>query len=354
MKRVFKRIITILICIVLVVTATAAVLFRNELRTLSSLKKVDDYGMFQISYYGDYGFDDFLEVGAKSDEDIEKFVTKRLLKGLPIDLGVTGDGCTAFVTYNDDNEFIYGRNFDFDYAPSLQLFTKPDNGYASVATVNLSFAGYDEKHLPDGLGIDSFLVLAAPYLPFDGMNEKGVAMALLAVPEADGGFDPDKITLNTTTAIRLVLDKAASVDEAVSLLQKYNIYFSGGIECHYLIADASGKSVIIEYYDGAMQTVETKEDFQIASNFIAYNDLKIGEGATEFARYDAVMAAIEGNGNRLSNTQALSLLAEVGGRAGDTDRLQWSALYNLTTGETKLFAHRNTENIISSKLTLSK
>lgn len=110
--------------------------------------------------------------------------------------------------------------------------------------------------------------------------------------------------------------------------------------------------MIVEYYDGAMQTVETKEDFQIASNFIAYNDL--GEGATEFERYDAVMAAIEGNGNRLSNTQALSLLAEVGGRAGDTDRLQWSALYNLTTGETKLFAHRNTENIISSRLILSK
>ena len=51
---------------------------------LSSLKKVDNYGMYQMTYYGDYGFDEFLKVGAESDADIEAFVTRRLLKGLPI------------------------------------------------------------------------------------------------------------------------------------------------------------------------------------------------------------------------------------------------------------------------------
>lgn len=30
----------------------------------------------------------------------------------------------------------------------------------------------------------------------------------------------------TTTTIRLILDKAASVDEAIQLLNNYNIYFS--------------------------------------------------------------------------------------------------------------------------------
>ena len=86
--------------------------------------------------------------------------------------------------------------------------------------------------------------IASPFLPFDGMNEKGVAIALLAVPEAEPPYDSNKITLNTTTAIRLVLDYAATVEEAVELLRNYNIYFSGDVECHYLIADASGQSVI--------------------------------------------------------------------------------------------------------------
>ena len=219
--------------VLLIILIAVLILFGNELRSLMSLKKIDNYGMYQMTYYGDYGFDDFLEVGASNDADIETFVTKRLLKGLPIDLGVTGDGCTAFVVKNGNGNILFGRNFDFTYAPSLQLYTTPDNGYASVSTVNLAFAGYSENNLPDGSFFDCFLTLAAPFLPFDGMNEKGLAIALLAVPEADVPYDPDKITLNTTTAIRLVLDKAATVEEAVDLLKQYNIYFSGGIECHY-------------------------------------------------------------------------------------------------------------------------
>lgn len=59
----------------------AVALFWNELRILFSLEKLDDYGAYQMTYYGDYGFDEFLEVGASSDKDIEEFVTKRLLKG---------------------------------------------------------------------------------------------------------------------------------------------------------------------------------------------------------------------------------------------------------------------------------
>ena len=296
----------------------------NELRSLMSLKKIDNYGMYQMTYYGDYGFDDFLEVGASNDADIETFVTKRLLKGLPIDLGVTGDGCTAFVVKNGNGNILFGRNFDFTYAPSLQLYTTPDNGYASVSTVNLAFAGYSENNLPDGSFFDCFLTLAAPFLPFDGMNEKGLAIALLAVPEADVPYDPDKITLNTTTAIRLVLDKAATVEEAVDLLKQYNIYFSGGIECHYLIADASGHSVIVEYVNQELCVVGTEAEYQIASNFIAYVGLNIGEGFTEFERYDKVQNAIEANNGILEANQAIQLLANIGVFDGDTDKLQWS------------------------------
>ena len=253
------------------IAIAALILYRNELRSLMSLKKIDDYGMYQMSYYGDYGFDEFLEVGAKSDADIEAFVTKRLLKGLPIDLGVTGDGCTAFVVKNADGEIMFGRNFDFLYAPSLQLYT--------------------------------------------------------------------------TTAIRLVLDKAATVEEAIELLKQYNIYFSGGIECHYLIADASERSVIAEYVNKELCVVEADAAYQIASNFIAYDGLNIGEGFTEFERYDMVQNAIETNGGILEEHQAVQLLSEVGVFNGDTDKLQWSVLYNLTTSNGEIFAHRNTDLI---------
>ena len=330
--------------VLLMVFIAMLFLFWNELRSLLSLKKIDDYGMYQMTYYGDYGFDDFLKVGADNDGDIEAFITRRLLKGLPINLGVTGDGCTAFVVKNKNGNILFGRNFDFTYAPSLQLYTAPDQGYASVSTVNLAFAGYSADYLPGNSLAGSFLTLAAPFLPFDGMNEKGLAIALLAVPEAQAPYSPDQITLNTTTAIRLVLDRAATIEEAVGLLKQYNIYFSGGIECHYLIADASGHSVILEYIDRELQVVETEADYQIASNFIAYEGRNIGEGFTEFERYNQVQNAIEANAGALETAQAVQLLADVGVFDGDTDKLQWSVLYNLTTGDGEIFANRKTDH----------
>ena len=338
----------------LIIIIAALVLFRNELRSLMSLEKVDKYGMYQMTYYGDYGFDEFLEVGARNDADIEAFVTKRLLKGLPINLGVTGDGCTAFVVKNESGDILFGRNFDFLYAPSLQLYTAPNNGYASVSTVNLAFAGYSGDNLPDGSFFNTFLTLAAPFLPFDGMNEKGLAIALLAVHKAEVPYNPDKITLNTTTAIRLVLDKAATVEEAIELLKQYNIYFSGGIECHYLIADASGHSVIVEYVNQELCVVESETEYQIASNFIAYNGLNIGEGFTEFERYDRVQNAIEENNGILEVSGAIQLLADVGVFDGDIDKLQWSVLYNLTTGKGGIFANRKTNNIIEFNLDMDR
>ena len=150
---------------------------------------------------------------------------------LSLDIGYGDNKVTLF---NEAGEILFARNFDFEYAPSMQLFTKPKNGYASVSTVNLAFAGYSKDNLLDGMNFDSFLTLAGPYLPFDGMNEKGLTMALLAVPEAHPAVDDTKVTLNTTTSIRLVLDKAATVEEAIDLLKQYNIYFSGDVDCHYI------------------------------------------------------------------------------------------------------------------------
>ncbi|MFG6384609.1 MAG: linear amide C-N hydrolase [Lachnospiraceae bacterium] len=333
---------------------TILFLFWKELHSLMSLKKIDDYGMYQMTYYGDYGFDKFLEVGAASDADIEAFVTKQLLKGFPIDLGVIGDGCTAFTVKSESGDILFGRNFDFLYAPSLQVYTAPEHGYASVSTVNLAFAGYSKDNLPDGTIFNRFLTLAAPFLPFDGMNEKGLAIALLAVPEAQAPYDSSKITLNTTTTIRLVLDKAATVEEAIELLKQYNIYFSGDIECHYLIADASGHSVIVEYFDRELQIVETDQEYQIASNFIAYDGLNIGEGYTEFERYHKVQNTIERNGCILDKDKAMLLLADIGVLDGDTDKLQWSVLYNLTSGAGEIFANRKTNHIIKFQLDIDK
>jgi len=134
------------------------------------------------------------------------------------------------------------------------------------------------------------------------------------------------------------------------LVGQYNIYFSEGIYCQFLIADASGRSAIVNYWNGELKVTETDEDFQIASNFIPYNDLNIGEGFDEFERYDRVRAVMESNRGILSEMQIVDLLAEVGVISDGEDRLQWTVIYNLSTLEGIIFANRNTENLITFRL----
>ncbi|MGI5850307.1 MAG: hypothetical protein ACOX8Q_09665 [Christensenellales bacterium] len=47
-----------------------------------------------------------------------------------------------------------------------------------------------------------------------------------------------------------------------------------------------------------LQAIITHDEYQIASNFIAFNDLSIGEGYTKFERYETVKQRI-GNNNRI-------------------------------------------------------
>lgn len=351
MKKI-KKVTGILVVVVLIVLAGAIMIFRNEIRTLASFKKVDDYGMYQMTYYGNYGLEELLQQGFSSDKELEDFIIRRLTHGIPVDIDVTGGGCTSFVYTDEKGDTIYGRNFDFTYSPSLQVFTYPENAYASVSTVNLAFAGYGEDFLPDTIR-NRFLTLAAPFLTFDGMNEKGVAISSLAVPEYDTGNQGKKM-VNTSVIMRLVLDKAANVNEAIELMKQYDIYFSGDIPCHFLLADRSGKSVIIEYYDGGLQVVEPTQECQVATNFIAYHGLNIGEGFTEFDRYDMAMKTILESGCNLSEKEAMELLAKVGVMDGGTDKLQWSVVYNLSDFSGEIFAHRKTENAVEFVLNRQK
>ena len=314
-------------------------MYLNLLRTLFSLKKRNNYPMYTMTYYGDYHFDDFLTQGATNDDDLRRFVRKRLTKSKDIELDMPDSGCTVFVANDATGDVLYARNYDFPYAPSLLVKTKPKNGYKSISVVDMSFLGYSKEHLPTSLS-SKLPLMVVPYTPFDGMNEKGLTVAIMQVPKTNLPYDPNKITLNTTAIIRLLLDKTATVDEAVAAFRKYNIYFSRDIYCHYLIADRSGKSVIVEYWDGEIHIVEEN----IAANFIANNGLNINEGGqiTQGTRYAKVKSTLEASGGILSMTEAASLLCDVGVRRNDgSNMLQWSVIYNLTALTGMIFPGRD-------------
>ena len=216
-----------LAAVILIAAAGGAFLFRHELKTLYSLKKVDDNVLYTMKYDGDYGFDEFLETGASSDRELVEFVTKRLLKGIPLEFSIPDLGCSTFSAQTEDGDRVFGRNFDLTYSPALFVVTEPENGYRSMSTVNLAFLGFGEDKLPDTLK-RKIITLAAPYAPLDGVNEKGLAVAVLRIGDEPTNQDTGRTDITTTTAIRLMLDKAANVDEALELLAQYDMHSSAG------------------------------------------------------------------------------------------------------------------------------
>lgn len=327
-----KKVLLCLLGILIVSAAGLAWLFRSEIQTVNSIETVDDYGFYTMTYAGDYGFDDFLQVGASNDKELIDFVTKRLLKGLPITITGPDLSCSTFNAATPDGEYILGRNFDMNYSPGMLVYTKPDHGYASISMVNLAFLGYKDEYMPDTFG-NKILALAAPYVPMDGINEKGLAIGVLWLPEEPTCQDTGKIDINSTTAIRMLLDKAATVDEAVAMLKEYDMHDSADSCFHYQIADAEGNSVIVEYVDNEMHVLKPETTYQACTNFFLTPGEKynLGEGQD---RYQIVMDGLKEKEGVMTAQEGMALLKaarmidQLDEKTGIVYETQWSAIYH--------------------------
>lgn len=118
-----------------------------------------------------------------------------------------------------------GRNLDNFNTDLMVLHNSPKDGYKSVSIVNLAFLGYTDGLTPDKVP-DRLNALAGVFFPLDGMNEKGVSVSVLQVMAEPTKQNTDKPDVTTTLAIRLILDKAGSVQEAVELLSSWDMYAS--------------------------------------------------------------------------------------------------------------------------------
>ena len=216
------------------------------------------------------------------------------------------------------------------YSPGMMVKTTPDDGYASISMVNLAFLGYGEKKLPNSF-TKSITALAAPYAPLDGINEKGLTVGVLLIPTEETNQQTDKVDITTTTAIRMMLDKCATVEEAVEMLKKYDMHSSANSCYHFHIADASGDSVVVEYINNEMKLVEPKDSYQAATNFLLTpGDYDFGKGQD---RYKTLMTTLKKNKGVISNKEAMNLLKAVSQKehkteSGRLSSTQWSVVYD--------------------------
>ena len=292
-------------------------LSEEEAATLGSLEKVDDYPLYTMRYYGSYE---------------ERLASTRSGRW-PVSLGRTASSpawaCSLFAALGDPDHMLYGRNFDWDYSPAVLLFTDPPDGYASVSMVDIAYFGFEGAQvvaLADLPLTERRALLDAPRLPFDGMNERGLVVGMAAVPTGHVQPDPNKETTGSLRVIRKMLDGAANVDEAVAILQSYNVDFEGGPPLHYLIADPSARAVLVEFHEGEMTLIPNDTPWHLATNFLR---TAAGESAQgECWRYDRLSQRLTEAAGRMTTQGAVDLLADV-----SQEGTQWSVVYGISAGD---------------------
>ena len=290
--------------------------------TLNSLEKVDDYPLYTMHYYGSY------EQGASS------------IGGQTASMGLARStahraptppawACTLFAALGDAKNRLYGRNFDWEFSPALLLFTQPPDGYPSVSMVDIAYLGFGGTRARTLLDLplqERRALLDAPFLPFDGMNAYGLTIAMAAVPPGQMRSNPQKETIDSLGVIRKMLDHARTVDEAVTILQSYNIDMTGGPPLHYLIADSSGRAVLVEFYQGEMILLANEKAWHVATNFLR-SSVK-GSAAGQCWRYDTVSQRLSDAEGRVTLQEAGDLLTKV-----SQTGTQWSIVYGMSTGD---------------------
>lgn len=348
-----KKLILAVLCAIVLIAAAALGIFQGELRTLLSVSENDDTGIYEINYAADYKLDELLESGgASTEEQLVQYIIKTMLKGLPIEVPyeIPNLACSTFYAQTPEKSYIFGRNLDNQTTDLAVIKTAPSDGYKSVSVVNLSFLGYNESYTPDKL-LDRINTLAAAYFPLDGVNEKGLAVGVLQLQAPATAQDTGKTDVGTTLAIRAMLDKCATTDEAIELLRGFDMYAAAKGCYHFQIADAQGKSVIVSYVNNEMVITEKEEKGFIAATNFYLHDVPFDYEKQGLDRYEILEKTLTEKKSVLTDKEGMELLRAVRITGTDPDEkgrvysTQWSSVYDLTNPALHLCADMNYDEV---------
>ncbi len=362
-------------------------LWHNEIKTYMSIREIypentahKDGAVYEMHVSGDFYFEEFVNHGgAKNDEEVVAFIKEKMAKGFwDITLAPKEILGSSFTAKTNDGNFLFARNYDAKKGNICLVHTKASDGrHASVSTVDLEFLGIDAE-----TGVqtakDKLACLAAPYVPLDGINDAGVSCGIFSTYQGDKTVptnqNTDEPDLTSTTMVRMVLDYADSLEEAVAMISYYDLHDTANNSYHYMIADSTGKSAVLEWiapttdlsdndgskrelkvyyneYDAEVGPREEKAEHQWVTNFVLepgyYDDGGEMEG---YDRYENIyMDLKETDGTVKDEDAAMKVLSSVGRRRwvhfdGKDICTLSSMVYNLTDKTALFIPNENYDN----------
>lgn len=370
-KKMILGVLAAVLALLLALAIAIFALWHNELFSMASMKLLrerDDSHMDGAVYImdvkGGFYLDEFIaQGGASSDAELISFITGNITKGLiPMSISESEIACSSFTAETPEGDRLFARNYDFSKTNTCIVRTQANEGrHASISTVDLQFLGLDVEKNVEGLA-NRITCLAAPYIPLDGINDAGVACGIYMTYQGGDAVPTDQRTdrpdITSTTLLRLILDYAGSVEEAVEIASGYDLHDSAKTSYHYMVADASGRSAILEWVgetdaadtdgtrrelvvtyndgDSHIGEAEAASDVQWITNFIIQPGYYGSDGEKKgYDRYQRIGEELARTGGVVEDEQAaMDILAIVGRRTWNNDDSNsctvHSAVYNLT------------------------
>ena len=212
-------------------------------------------------------------------------------------------GCSIFNKKIKNGNVLVGRNFDWsgsDGKVALYPATKKTHGMILISQDN-------------------------PNRPYEGMNDKGLFMAITAVPYSPTFYNILKPARVSLSMIKEILSTSSTIDEAIKQFDKYAVNFGqflGNPIVHFKLVQNDGSTAIIEFVNNEMRVLRDKKISTIMTNhYNSQDDIKTNS-KTSHARYKIIQNSIDGV-NDVS--EVFMVLKDV----EQKDTL-WSNVYNLT------------------------
>lgn len=196
-------------------------------------------------------------------------------------VGYIDSGCSNFFTHNAEGEPITCRNYDYPHRLSdpersltglnVVLHCKPEGKYESIAVADAIWCDENNPLLrqngPDEEDFDTDMLDIIPYECMDGINEKGLCVSVLRVDIKEGD-QPARLPVASSMLLRYMLDDCSTVDEAVAKTQTTILLPEDWQDCHLMVSDADGRSVVIESRNSEISVI----DSDICTNFYLASD----------------------------------------------------------------------------------
>ena len=321
-------------------------------------------------------------------------------------------GCSTFVTRDLDGNVLFCRNYDYSHflnndrsgkRTGINVIVRGENPKAKYKTLAVSDAywldykngSYAKGMADDGKSDVSAFVLC-PMICMDGMNEKGLAVSILALGvradwkpiafdtyeevlnpnktnlflEKEGEIPdpywisasqdciavnradkkawiadmewietkaPGKKALLHPILMRLALDNCENVDEAIAYMTAFNVKAAmPGSDYHIMVADPSGKSVLVEWQGDEMLTVEIDH---ATNHYVTKEDPSFKEGC---GRDEVLKAGLFRTRNvgmsREYARDLLKLVLQDPANRVDRSKTQYTCIYDLTNRTMEIFS----------------